>query len=341
MQDQDPTVRSRELGRLLSDALATIGMNQIALARELDWSPSTVSRMISGKRPVSAELMSGVLGVLRVTGEQRRYIMKISRAVAESGWLREVGDRQPARNVNPGNQNPEDEILVSSENPANMSSPGEVPGREALNGLEDSAATMVVFEPNCIPDMLRTAEYMTAIMKAKAAIPADEIDARVNARLARHGDLLDRKGPADLLFFIDEYALCRSGAGRDAMSIQVHHLLCMAVRPRITIRVIPEAAGFHAGTKGQFQLLAFKDGNPIVCVENETSIVFLEREETITAYRDIVAELSRVAHGEPQTRTWLSSLAARLGAQQDDANTPRTGGIFELDEDQDDQREVD
>lgn len=310
MHDHDPTVRSRELGRLLSEELATIGMTQFALARELGWSPSMVSRMISGRRPVSAELMSGVLGVLRVTGEKRRYAMSISRSVTESGWLRELGDGLPERS----------DIMAT---------------------LEGSATAMVVFEPNFVPDVLQSAEYMTALMETGAAIPADEIDARVKARLVRHGEVLDREGPADLLFFIDEYALCRTGTDRDVMSIQVHHLLRMAVRPRITIRVIPEITGFHRGAKGSFRIATFEDGNPVVCVENETSIVFLERDETITAYMGIVSELSRVALDEPQTRTWLANLATRLSAQQGDGDTPRMVGTFELDEDRDDQQEAD
>ncbi|HEY0692816.1 MAG TPA: helix-turn-helix transcriptional regulator, partial [Kribbella sp.] len=96
MNDLEPTVRSRELGRVLSQVMAVIGMSQIDLARELDWSPSMVSRMISGKRPVSAEQMSGVLGVLRITGPKRRYLMGIARRATEPGWWQEFGNRLPA-----------------------------------------------------------------------------------------------------------------------------------------------------------------------------------------------------------------------------------------------------
>lgn len=318
MQDHDPTVRSRELGRLLSEAMKAIGMTQNALADELDWSASTVSRMITGKRPVGAEQMSGVLGVLRVTGEKRRYAMAIARRATDLGWLRELGDRRPARNEpqkggSPDNCASGDEIPCVGDFPASENLACDTSGRETLAALEDAAAAVVMFEPNCVPDVLQTVEYMTALHKAGAAFLVDEINARVSARLARHGDFIDRKGPANLLFFIDEYALCRTGAGREVMSIQVHHLLRTAVRPGIAVRVIPESAGFHAGAKGGFQLMTFKDDNSVVCVENETSIAFLEREESITAYENITTELSRVALSETTSRTWLSALADRLG----------------------------
>lgn len=95
MQDQEPTVRSWEIGLVLAKKLDEIGMSQSELASQLEWSPSMVSRMITGKRPVSAELMSGVLGVLRITGRARRALMDMARRAAERGWWQDFGDRLP------------------------------------------------------------------------------------------------------------------------------------------------------------------------------------------------------------------------------------------------------
>ena len=274
-------------------------MSQIELARELDWSPSMVSRMISGKRPVGAELMSGVLGVLRITGAKRRHLMKMARRATELGWWQEFGDRLP-------------------------------PELTTLSAQEDSAISILTLETNVVPGLLQTADYMTALLKSVPVIPADEIPIRKKARLLRQ-DIFDQRYVAKFLFFIDEYAIFRTGAGREIMSGQVHHLLSMSVRPNIEIRVIPETVGFHAGHK-PFKLMEFSEINPVVHIETETSALFLEREDTIAGYRKIAAELSRIALDEGRSRAWLANVATQLGAPRKDHDAKRPAGIFELEE---------
>ncbi len=50
MRDREPTMRSRELGEGLRRAMETAGLTGVEAARRLDWSPSRVSRMLSGTR---------------------------------------------------------------------------------------------------------------------------------------------------------------------------------------------------------------------------------------------------------------------------------------------------
>jgi Helix-turn-helix domain len=50
MRDREPTVRSRELGEGLRRAMEDAGLNGKQAAHVLGWSPSWVSRLLSGKR---------------------------------------------------------------------------------------------------------------------------------------------------------------------------------------------------------------------------------------------------------------------------------------------------
>ncbi|MPZ81462.1 MAG: XRE family transcriptional regulator [Actinophytocola sp.] len=300
MNDLEPTIRSRELGLALSRQMDVLDMSQLALARELEWSPSMVSRMISGKRPVSAELMSGVLGVLRITGPKRRELMEMARRATERGWWQEFGNRLP-------------------------------PELTTLSAQEDSAIAITSFETTVIPGLLQTTDYMTALMKATPSIPAAEIPDQLKVRRLRQ-EVFDLRHSPQFRFFIDEYAICRTGAGGDVMSGQVHHLLSMSVRPNVEIRVVPEAVGFHAGRK-PFQLMEFTEVNPVLFIENDTSVLFLEREDTIAGYRDVAAELSRIALDEGHSRSWLATVASELGAPREDHDAKRPAGIFELEED--------
>lgn len=65
MQDREPTIRSRELGEGLRRAMQNAGLTGKDVARLLDLSPSWVSRLISGKRNVTAVQASAFLAVCR------------------------------------------------------------------------------------------------------------------------------------------------------------------------------------------------------------------------------------------------------------------------------------
>ncbi|HEY3895302.1 MAG TPA: helix-turn-helix transcriptional regulator, partial [Pseudonocardiaceae bacterium] len=54
MDDREPTIRSRELGEGLRRAMHNAGLSGKDVAKLLDLSPSWVSRLISGKRNVTA-----------------------------------------------------------------------------------------------------------------------------------------------------------------------------------------------------------------------------------------------------------------------------------------------
>ncbi|MGB8202040.1 MAG: helix-turn-helix transcriptional regulator, partial [Pseudonocardiaceae bacterium] len=50
MHDREPTIRSRELGDGLRQAMKAAGLDQVGVAQKLRWSQSRVSRLLSGKR---------------------------------------------------------------------------------------------------------------------------------------------------------------------------------------------------------------------------------------------------------------------------------------------------
>ncbi len=296
MYDHEPTVRSRELGLALLRAIGTAGLNQSDLASMLAWSPSKVSRMISGKRCASPEDVSAVLAVGRIVGPKRQELLEMARHATERGWWQDFGDCLPAE-------------------------------LRTLSDHEDSALTITNFENAVVPGLMQTAEYARALISTTPSIPDSEIDDHVGAR-GRRQLIFDRQFSGQFRFFVDEYVITRTGPGRKVMSDQVHHLLRMSVRPYIEIRVIPESIGFHAGHK-PFQLMQFTEINPILFIENETSALFLERKDTIESYRRRIAALSRVALDEDRSRSWLATVASELGEEH---HAHRPAAIFELEE---------
>lgn len=299
MDDDEPTVRSRELGLALHRAMQVAGMNQSTLAGKLKWVPSRVSRMLSGKRRVSLVDMSAVLAVLDITGPKRQELLRIAADAAQPGWWQEYGDRLP-------------------------------PELRTLSDHESAAISITNFETAVIPGLLQTAGYMAALIAVAPSIPAGEVEERVQAR-QRRKEVFEREHPATFRFFVDEYVVRRTGAGREIMSGQVHHLLRMSVRPNVEIRIIPDGVGFHAGRQS-FHLMEFTEISPVVHIEDQTSVLFLERPDTVAAYRRNVTALSRVALDEGHSRAWLATLASELGEPREERHAQRSAGIYELEE---------
>jgi transcriptional regulator with XRE-family HTH domain len=61
MRDHEPTIRSRELGEGLRQAMEHAGLNGRQAARLLGMSQSWVSRLLSGKRNASAAQVAAFL----------------------------------------------------------------------------------------------------------------------------------------------------------------------------------------------------------------------------------------------------------------------------------------
>jgi len=141
------------------------------------------------------------------------------------------------------------------------------------------------------------------------------------AETLRRQEILERPAPAELrdeidtlarpelVIYLNEHVLTRTGAGDDIMSDQAHHLLRMALRPDIHVRVIPDAC--HTGDKKPFMLFRFPTFPPVVYIEHPTSAAYLERPETVAAYEQVLSALNQAALDAVSTRHWLAEIGQR------------------------------
>jgi predicted XRE-type DNA-binding protein len=95
MHDLEPTIRSRELGDGLRQAIEQAGLNAEHAAHVLSWSPSKVSRLLSGKRNASEVDVAIILGMCRVKGEERDRLLALCQERNTPGWLQQYGSRLP------------------------------------------------------------------------------------------------------------------------------------------------------------------------------------------------------------------------------------------------------
>jgi hypothetical protein len=286
MPHREPTIRSRELGDGLRQAMEQAGLNGKQAAQMLSWSPSFVSLLLSGKRQASEVDIAAFLGVCRVKGPERDRLLALCREQDNPGWLQQHGSRLPKQLV----------TLIDHEN---------------------KAVTISEFAATGVPGLLQTGEYARAVISRIVNVPPDEVDDRVAARLARQS-LFSRDRPARFTFYLHESVLRTPVGGPAVMAEQLRHLRRMSTRSYLTMRVVPVALGAHAAMAGVFKLMEFAEFKPVAYLESETSSLFLEKPEEIQAYRRILAALADTALDEGQSRKLIAAVATELYADGED-----------------------
>jgi transcriptional regulator with XRE-family HTH domain len=285
MAHREPTIRSRELGDGLRQAMEQAGLTGKQAAQTLGWSPSFVSMLLSGKRGASEVDIAALLGVCRVKGPERDRLLALCREQDTPGWFQQHGSRLPKQLV----------TLIDHEN---------------------KAVAISDFQPMVMPGLLQTGEYAGALIRETGNVPPGEVDDRVAARLARQS-LFTRVHPARFTFYLHEFALRLPVGGPAVMAEQLHHLLRMSRRSYLTLRVVPAARGGHAGIAGPFKLMEFAEFKPVAYLDSETACLFLEKPEEIAAYRRILGALADTALGEGESRELIAALATELSADRE------------------------
>jgi transcriptional regulator with XRE-family HTH domain len=95
MKDREPTIRSRELGEGLRQAMEYAGFNGSEVARQLGWSQGRVSRLLRGRRGGSGYDVSSFLAACGVKGAEHDRLMALALDNDKPGWLQQHGPVVP------------------------------------------------------------------------------------------------------------------------------------------------------------------------------------------------------------------------------------------------------
>lgn len=286
MRDLEPTIRSRELGDGLRQAIERAQFNGKRLAAHLGWSESHVSRLLTGRRSAQDVEVSAILAVCGVTGEERERLLKLCKDQHTRSWFQQFGSRLPVQ------------IRTYIDH-------------------ENKATKVTDFQAQLIPGILQTDAYARALYERSGTVPADLIDERVVARVGRR-TIFSRPQVPEFACFIHEFALRLPVGGQRTMSDQLHELLRLSVRAYINIRVIPVAVGAHAGSAGSFKLLESPHFKSVVYLEGETSGLFLEKPDEVAAYRHVIRKLSETALDKEESRELIARVAIDLYEDRED-----------------------
>ena len=279
--DGSPTVLRMILARQLQALREKAGMSHEQAAQAIDSSESTIQQMEraeGGLEPLTVKSLLMAYGVSDA-GEIDAFLA-LSRDASKPGWWHSYDDVLPS-------------------------------WFRAAVGLEESASLIRAYEPQVVPGLLQTEGYIRAITAASSpAATEDSTERAVALRLARQ-QLLGRPDPPEYRVVLDETVLRRTIGGHKVMRAQLEHLILAAGQPKVTIQVIPFAAGWHPALYGMFNIFRFPAAQlpDIVYTEALTGAYYLDKPDESARYTEALDRLCAQAASPERTVTILGEIA--------------------------------
>jgi transcriptional regulator with XRE-family HTH domain len=265
-----PTIRRRRLGAALRRLREGSGMSLEAVAKELGWSTSKVSRIELAKIAVTPADVRALLGVLDAVSDEVETLVSLAGEDRQPGWWRQYA-----------------EVLPS--------------WFEGYLSLESEAVRLLAYESEVVPGLLQTEEYAAEILRHSPFTPLpDEAARAAELRRARQVRLVG-PDPIHLDVVINEGALRRTVGGPEVMIGQLTRVIEATELPNVALRVLPFEAGAHPGVDGSFTVLEFSD-------PSEPRIVYLDR-MTDSEYLDGLRDVAAYRHAHERLRTSALSLS--------------------------------
>ncbi|MEC3980156.1 DUF5753 domain-containing protein [Amycolatopsis sp. H20-H5] len=174
---------------------------------------------------------------------------------------------------------------------------------------ESLARTITEYEPLVVPGLLQCDAYVRAMFRWGSTRPADEIELRVQARLARQG-LLHRAEPPICTFYLQEHALRTVIGDAEVMGEQLLYLMLTGAQEHCTLWVVLDSAGPFGAWGGGYRVMDYERYTPLAYAESLNVGIFLEQPEDVATYRGMLSRLNRAALSEGESRAWLADLAS-------------------------------
>ncbi|WP_163569572.1 DUF5753 domain-containing protein [Fodinicola feengrottensis] len=265
-----PTVRSRQVSSELRRLRRARGLTTGDVGSALGVSQSKISRIENSQLGLHLEEVAAMLGLYHVSFTRREEILDMVRQAGKPGWV-EVHGRGLSEQW------------------------------KALIDFEKMATALWNYEPFVVPGLLQTPDYARAVIQMTDVRQRTdaEIETMVAARLDRQR-ILSRPLGADLQVLLYEPVLRMPVGGYAVLAAQLRHLAEVCRRSRVSVHVVPVAAGAHPGLESPFVIMEFESYSTLVYLENKVLSVFLEEEPHIDAYQ----------------LAWEAILASALSAQQ-------------------------
>jgi transcriptional regulator with XRE-family HTH domain len=282
-ENLSPAVTRRRLRTELRRARLDAELTQEQTARAMDWSLSKLIRIENGTNNISTNDLKALAQYYKIVDEkQLADWLALAKASRERTWWSTSDIPKPLAQ------------LIEYENAASLSRH---------------------YEDLVVPGLLQTPDYMRVSTRQLAPnMPDSRIDQVIDVRRRRQ-ELLHRADAPLLFFVLDEAVIRRIVGGKDLMRAQLQQLTEAAVRPNVTIEVIPFTAGLVPGLQTPFVIHEFSDAadDELLYLESpHGDVLSRDDAETILSYREDFELLRQASLGPERTIDFLHAVIAEL-----------------------------
>ncbi|HUZ56482.1 MAG TPA: helix-turn-helix transcriptional regulator [Streptosporangiaceae bacterium] len=262
----------------------TAGLSQEAVADRLDWHPTKIMRIETGRtspHPNDVRLMLEVYGI--ADQDQVSALVKLARDARQRGWWYSYRD-----------------VLLNR--------------YDFFIGLESEAASIRDFELAMMPGLLQTDDYARAVINSgPLELGADDVERLVQVRMTRQGVLAKEDRP-QLWVILDESVIRRVIGGPAVMHAQLEHLIAVAQQGKTTIQVVQYGSGPHPGLAGPFVIFGFAEVSEpeIVYLETVGGNLYVDKPQEVRLFATAFDHLRAVALSPGDTRAMLRAAADDL-----------------------------
>ncbi|MFH8474061.1 helix-turn-helix domain-containing protein [Streptomyces sp. NPDC018000] len=188
-----------------------------------------------------------------------------------------------------------------------------LPGLLDIAELENHALELITATTTHIPGLLQTQEHARAVFEtADPQLPGPDLVARLCLRLRRQ-EVLNRDRPPLYESVIHEAALRMQFGGPKVARAQLEHIVDQSERDRITVRVIPFAAGGFPGAGQSFTYAgAAAPQLDTVQLDSSHGSILLDSDMQLRRYRGLLGHLRTLAMPVEESRDFIRSIAQDL-----------------------------
>jgi transcriptional regulator with XRE-family HTH domain len=263
-----PTTHRRRLAATLRGLREARGLTLRQVATSVDYAQSTMTRIETGRIVrVRPALVEALLDLYEVEDEHlRAELLRLARESAVRGWWHAFRDVVPE-------------------------------GELGCVGLETTAGELRQYQGQLVPVLLRTEDYARAVLRSARPDESDDRLDRAVDVVARRQRLLHDEGFGSYWVVLDEAVLHRVVGGPAVMRAQLDQLHDAAEWPRLTLQVLPFAAGAHPALDQPFVMMSFREPSdqPIVYLDRLAAGGFVDRQADVRRYEVLFRRLMAAA----------------------------------------------
>jgi transcriptional regulator with XRE-family HTH domain len=282
--ERSPTAIRRALAQRLKQLRVEAGLTGDQASALVGFSDSKITKIERAQAVASREDVLKMIGAYGgVTDDERERLLIMVRLGNRKEWW-EQHDRQL---------------------PAKLGS---------YLGLEAVATSLRAYDTTVVHGLFQTPQYARAVIRGgRPDLLDDEVELLVDTRMRRQEVLVRKDQPLELWSIMDEAVLRRKIGGREVMHAQLEKLIKAAELPNVTLLVMPDDMGVHAGLGGSLAILQFEAGTrPVVYIEGHAGNLYLERGEDLRRCQSIMNHILASAPRPDQSLALIREVSEEM-----------------------------